>query len=329
LSNFLIGINLFTPMLRTTAQVDTTKTVDFSGKGAPLAVTLGKPEPQHSGGSQRQYDTALRTIAVLQTTLELEPLLRLFSREVNDTIAHSSVHYRNAARAIDLKVGRTARYRRTFRLIVERQELGRLTFTRGKPFTAKETALLEFLLSSLVYPLRNSLQYENAFQASLTDPLTGIYNRSMMETTLRREVSLARRHRTPLSMIILDLDKLKAVNDQHGHDTGDELIKQISECVSVSLRETDVFARFGGDEFAILLSNTGRQGAAVLADNIRKRIANISCRCEGTPVKITVSMGVACLTKHDTDKTLFSRADQALYRAKRAGRNRIRVLGPR
>jgi diguanylate cyclase (GGDEF)-like protein len=310
-------------------QTETAKTIDFSARSIERTATLAwlKPDPREQ--RQRPYDTALRTIALLQTTLELNPLLRLYSREVNATVPHSSIHYRNIGQGIDLRVGRGARYRRTFRVVVEKQDLGRLTFTRGKPFTPRETALLEFLLSSLAYPLRNALQYEDAFQASLTDPLTGIYNRSMLETALHREVSLARRHGIPLSLIILDIDKLKAVNDHHGHETGDRLIKAIAQSVAGSLRKTDIFSRFGGDEFVLLLSNTDRQGAAVLAETIRKRIGGITRFFNGESIKASVSMGVAALAARDNDKTFFARADRALYRAKTAGRNCIKVAGAR
>ena len=311
-------------------QTETAKTIDFSARSIERAATLAwlKPDPREQR-QRRPYDTALRTIALLQTTLELNPLLRLYSREVNTTVPHSSIHYRNIGQGVDLRVGRGARYRRTFRVVVEKQDLGRLTFTRGKPFTQRETALLEFLLSSLAYPLRNALQYEDAFQASLTDPLTGVYNRSMLETALHREVSLARRHGVPLSLIILDIDKLKAVNDHYGHETGDRLIKAIAESVAGSLRKTDIFSRFGGDEFVLLLSNTDRQGASVLAETIRKRIGGITRFFDGESIKASVSMGVAALAARDNDKTFFARADRALYRAKTAGRNCIKVAGAR
>ncbi len=299
-------------MLRTTNELGTAKTVDFSGT-------------RTNGSSQRGFDKALRTVAVLQTTLELEQLVKLFAREVGASVPHSSINYSNDEPEIGLTVGRAAKHACTFRLIVEKQNLGQVTFTRGKPFTEKESALLEFLLSSLAYPLRNALQYENAFQASLTDPLTGIYNRTAMEVALRREISLARRHRTPLSLIIMDIDGLKQVNDKYGHATGDQLIKAVVEALCGSLRDTDLVSRYGGDEFTILLNNTAPRGATVLAENIRKKIQSVACQFEDKTINVTVSMGVASLTGRDKHTGLFARADQALYDAKRQGRNCIKV----
>ncbi|MFQ5994874.1 MAG: GGDEF domain-containing protein [Acidiferrobacterales bacterium] len=314
-------------MLRTNGQGQTAKTLDFSAKRVGLVQQIGALKWEGADSSEARFHKALRTVAVLQTTLELEQLARLFSREVSATVSHSSVHYRNEEDDINLTVGRSAKHARTFRLIVEKQELGQLTFTRGKPFTQKETALLEFLLCSLAYPLRNALRYKNAFQASLTDPLTGVYNRTVMEAALPRETSLARRHKTSLSLVLLDIDDLKAVNDQYGHKIGDHLIRTVAESVAKSLRRSDIFARFGGDEFAMLLSNTGRRGATVLAENIRRQIEGAVCAVNGNRIRSTVSMGIAALTARDNDKTLFARADEALYQAKRAGRNCVKAAG--
>jgi diguanylate cyclase (GGDEF)-like protein len=314
-------------MLRTTNESETAKTVDFSRESSSRITSAAWLKTRPNGGSQRGFDKALRTVAVLQTTLELEQLTKLFSREVGASVPHSSINYHNDEPEIDLTVGRAAKCTCTFRLIVEKQSLGQITFTRGRPFSEKESALLEFLLSSLAYPLRNALQYENAFQASLSDPLTGICNRTAMAAALRREISLARRHRTPLSLIIMDIDGLKRVNDKHGHAAGDQLIKVVVGAVCSSLRETDLVSRYGGDEFTILLNNTARRGATVLAENIRKQIQSVACQFEDKTIKVTVSMGVASLTGSDKHTGLFARADEALYDAKRQGRNCIKVAG--
>lgn len=311
-------------MLRTTNESGIAKTVDFSGKTAGHITDAAWLKTQASG---RGLDKALRTVAILQTTLELEQLAKLFSREVGTSVPHSSINYSNDKPEIDLTVGRTAKHACTYRLIVERRSLGQVTFTRGKPFTEKEGATLEFLLSSLAYPLRNALQYEHAFHASVTDPLTGIYNRAAMEAALRREISLARRHHTPLSLIIMDIDGLKKVNDNYGHTAGDQLIRAVVDAVCGSLRETDLVSRYGGDEFTILLNNTARRGALVLAENVRKKIENVTCQFEDNTIKVTVSMGVASLTSRGKHAGLFVRADQALYEAKRRGRNCIKVAG--
>ncbi len=274
---------------------------------------------------RRRFDNVLRTMAVLQTTLDLEELLRLFAREVGTCVPHSGVRYCNSERDIDVTVGRKARYHRTYRLRIEHTDLGRLTFDRGKVFTPDEAAQLRFLLGSLLYPLRNALQYKRAFDASLTDPLTGVYNRAGMELALRREISLARRQKTPLSLIVFDLDGFKTVNDRYGHKAGDRLIKLIASHVSRCLRASDIFARYGGDEFTILLSNTGRKGAVVLAQHVRKKIEQTEAIIDGRPVHVTASLGVAAMSSRTKRNDLFPRADAVLYQAKRKGPNEIKI----
>ena len=312
-------------MVGTTHESRTAKTVDFSGISANRITGAAWLKTRRSGSNEQGLVKALTTIAVLQTTLDLEQLAKLFSREVAASVPHSSINYMSVDFEIDLTVGRTAKHNCTFRLIVEKQDLGQVTFTRGNAFGEKERAMLEFLLSSLAYPLRNALQYEKAFQASLTDPLTGIYNRTAMAAALRREISLARRYHTPLSLIIMDIDGLKLVNDKYGHASGDQLIKAVVDAVCSSLRETDLISRYGGDEFTILLNNTTKRGAAVLAENLRKTIQSMVCQLEGEIVKVTVSIGVASSTGRGKHTDLFTRADHALYDAKRQGRNCIKV----
>jgi len=314
-------------MLRTISEAGTAKTISLSGISAGRVTSAAWLKTRPGGSGQRGFVKALTTVAALQTTLELEQLTRLFSREVGASVPHSSINFRSVKSEIDLTVGRTAKQQCTFRLIVERQDLGEVTFTRGKAFTDKESAMLELLLSSLAYPLRNALRYKNAYQASLTDPLTGIYNRAAMESALRREISLARRNHTPLSLIILDIDGLKQVNDKFGHASGDQLIKAVADAVCSSLRETDLVSRYGGDEFTILLNNTAKRGAAVLAENVRKKIQGVVCQFEHAIVKATASIGVASLACRDKHTDLFARADRALYDAKRQGRNCIKVAG--
>lgn len=308
-------------MLRTISQQQNAITVDFSGQIANIASLTAN----NNRKSRRGFDKALQTVAVLQTTLEVEQLIRLFSREVGMSVSHSSVTYLNEPQDIDYTAGRIAKHACTYRIVIEKRELGQITYTRGKPFTQSECALLEYLLCSLVYPLRNALQYKDAFQASLTDPLTGVYNRTVMENALRRESGLSQRHNTPLSLIVLDIDEFKSVNDVYGHKMGDNLIKTVTQSVSHCLRETDLLSRYGGDEFTILLGNTNQAGAKVLANHISSKIEESECMLGGCSIKVTVSMGIASLTKKDKNKDLFARADAALYRAKREGRNRIRV----
>ncbi|NIR31237.1 MAG: GGDEF domain-containing protein [Gammaproteobacteria bacterium] len=270
---------------------------------------------------------ALKLAAVLQSVLELEPLLRLFSREVAQRVPHSGLVYHHEQRGLDVVLGRRARHACAYRLSVERRDVGHVMLLRGRSFTQVELAAFEELLGGLVYPLRNALRYRDALEAALTDPLTGVYNRSFLDGSLRREIGLARRHRTPLSLLILDVDGLKQINDRHGHRVGDALIRAVANAVADCRRKTDILARYGGDEFVLLLTNTGRRGAAVLARYIADKVDGLHLDLDGRTLRVSVSLGAATLTKDDTGADLIARADRALYAAKRE-RRRIDATSP-
>jgi diguanylate cyclase (GGDEF)-like protein len=190
-------------------------------------------------------------------------------------------------------------------------------------FLPKETHLLETLLCALVYPLRNAILYKRALETAFKDPVTGISNRAAMDTVIRREVELSRRHGNQLSLIMLDIDKFKAVNDTHGHLAGDALLKGLAMCLQECIRSSDIVFRYGGEEFAIVLSNTDLPGAQLLAERIRRAVELREFRLERLAIKITVSVGVAQLGPKDDMPILIERADRALYAAKAQGRNRV------
>jgi diguanylate cyclase (GGDEF)-like protein len=158
-----------------------------------------------------------------------------------------------------------------------------------------------------------------------TDALTGLYNRRIFMQRLEEEVERVRRHGKALSVLIFDLDFFKSINDTYGHDTGDIVLVAISRVTTEVKRMSDVAARLGGEEFALLLPETDQQGAVQLAQRLRTSIEkHIYLSTSGSPVKVTASIGVATATKaeQEVDK-LLSLADKQLYRAKHNGRNRV------
>jgi diguanylate cyclase (GGDEF)-like protein len=289
----------------------------------PLHVT---PEALLKQAEQRSPNRLVQMTAVLQTTLDVERLIGLFAREAAYAVPHDSVNYHNEPHGIGLTLGDPARHTCSYRLIVEGQSLGNIAFTRGRKFPAAETALLEYLLCVLVYPLRNALEFRNATENARKDPLTGVYNRSVMETLMRREVGLAQRHGAPLSLMFLDIDNFKNINDSIGHAVGDEIIKAFADCVQRCIRTTDILARYGGDEFVLLLNNTPAEGALLLAERIRKSVEETGLlQVHGHKLRITTSIGMAALAAGDSFETLCARADDNLYQAKQSGRNCVRA----
>jgi diguanylate cyclase (GGDEF)-like protein len=162
-----------------------------------------------------------------------------------------------------------------------------------------------------------------------TDGLTSLANRRHFDTLFRTEWQRFQRYGRPLSLLVIDVDKFKLINDRLGHDAGDLVLKAIAENCNAAKRETDVVARLGGDEFAMLLPETSEAAAEVVAERLRKQIQNYSRVLPGGETQISVSIGVAGATlAMSACEVMFKRADEALYEAKDAGRNRV-VRAPR
>ncbi|MFO7990204.1 MAG: diguanylate cyclase [Thermodesulfobacteriota bacterium] len=153
-----------------------------------------------------------------------------------------------------------------------------------------------------------------------TDALTGIFNRMKFNNSFTNEIQRAQRYNTPLSLIIFDIDHFKQVNDTYGHLAGDSVLKKLVRLVASNLREIDIFARWGGEEFVIQTPETSLDGAIKLAEKLRSKIENHDF---AEPEKITTSFGVTSLKKGDNTISFINRADEALYRAKKGGRNQV------
>ena len=166
--------------------------------------------------------------------------------------------------------------------------------------------------------------HEAIHQLVMRDGLTEIFNRRKYEEEAQREVARAARHRRPLSLIMCDIDRFKQVNDSHGHLCGDAILKQIAQLTLQFLRPEQIFARVGGEEFAILSPEVDLEGARALAEKLRAQLAAHEFVFAGSKVPITCSFGVCELTPEmTTPQELYAAADRALYVAKNAGRNRV------
>ncbi|PCI66025.1 MAG: hypothetical protein COB38_10540 [Gammaproteobacteria bacterium] len=156
-----------------------------------------------------------------------------------------------------------------------------------------------------------------------TDQLTNLPNRYAYNERLTQEYNRWRRYRNSLTLVIGDIDLFKAVNDNHGHAFGDLVLKKISTCLHAQIRESDFVARFGGEEFVILLPETSLIDATRAMNKMRQSISKISLENNGEKIEVTMSFGISEFTNDDTTKSVFERADSALYRAKEKGRNRV------
>lgn len=263
----------------------------------------------------------------LQTSLEPQRILGLFFREVQRLVPLDALIYRHSPSDLRLELGQRGHHTLTYNLSHESEYLGELVFRRNQRFTETEQADLESVLSTLLFPLRNALLYRAATQSALRDPLTGTGNRIAMDQTLIREIDMAKRHVQPLSLLMLDIDHFKRVNDSHGHGIGDEVLKGVAEAIKNQLRNVDMVFRFGGEEFLILLSNTSRDAAAMVGERLRHAAQAQDYFAAGTRIELTVSLGCATLLPGESVESLLRRADNALYVAKREGRNRLAMAG--
>lgn len=168
------------------------------------------------------------------------------------------------------------------------------------------------------------------YDSSMRDALTKTYNRRYFFDRLGTEIAFAARHRTQLSVLAVDVDHFKRVNDTHGHKGGDAALKQVVQRMLATLRAEDVLARLGGEEFGVLLRGIGHDDAVVCAERLRASVGDRPMDLGGTSGVVTVSLGVACAGECDgpvTPERLFEVADERLYRAKSAGRNRVHASG--
>ncbi|MEK6282439.1 MAG: sensor domain-containing diguanylate cyclase [Acidobacteriota bacterium] len=184
-----------------------------------------------------------------------------------------------------------------------------------------ELLLLHTVADQLAVAVNQAHLFAQMQEQALTDGLTGCYNRRSFELQLERDLHLATRMRQPLSLIMLDLDHFKHINDQAGHDAGDMALRMLADNLRAELRAVDTPARFGGDEFVIILPQANTEGATLVAERLRRRIEQTEVPEFG---RVTASFGVATFPTHASSRdTLVVAADRALYSSKNAGRNRV------
>ena len=265
-------------------------------------------------------DFRLRATSLLQTTLEVEKLIGMFFEELQSVINLTGVRYEYSAYNIKLAIGRQTRQTCQYQLSANGEFYGEITFCRSSRFGERELANIESLMDLLMYPLRNALQYRQAVQNALTDPLTGVNNRMAMDANLNRDIELSKRYNSKLSVLMIDIDNFKDINDTYGHLQGDDILKQVANIIMDLIRNSDVCYRYGGEEFLVLLNKTDLDQALFVAERIREKIENANF-LNKQKTGITVSIGAAKYEINMNKDAFIEMADKSLYSAKNNGRN--------
>ncbi|MDQ7073661.1 MAG: GGDEF domain-containing protein [Gammaproteobacteria bacterium] len=289
-------------------------------KNSPLLINTPLP-PARLVSTQKGLTSNLNQ--QLFKTLDIEAQLTIFSKTIQQKVPHSALRYQNSTLKLDLIFGKSAAHHQEFKLHIDGNDLGCIGISRKKTFFATEIEQIEASLDQLLFPLRNAVLYRQALQYAFYDALTGTHNRLGMDQMLPREIQLAQRHQTPISLLIVDLDRFKRVNDTLGHQAGDALLCELTTVFRRYLRKTDLIFRYGGDEFVIALNNTDQKGANIVATRIQQGIATTPFNFKGMEINISVSIGLTEIQPDDSLDSAFCRADEALYQAKRQGRNTV------
>jgi len=194
----------------------------------------------------------------------------------------------------------------------------------GKPFAEDEIDRIRTLATYAETALDNCERYQLAKERAFIDDVTEVYNARYLLQATENEIRRAERYKKPLSVVFLDLDRFKLVNDNHGHLVGSQVLRNLSQLLSQCVRDVDTLARYGGDEFTILLVDTDHESALAIAERIRRTVeSHVFEAGRGGSLRLTVSLGVGSHPEHGTDRDrLLDTADKAMYRAKSLGRNR-------
>ncbi|NPV42880.1 MAG: diguanylate cyclase [Firmicutes bacterium] len=197
-------------------------------------------------------------------------------------------------------------------------------------FTPKEIRYMELFAEQVSIAIANARLIESAKKQAITDELTNLYNYRYFINKLEKEVYEARRYKRPLTILMIDLDDFKLVNDTFGHPVGDQILKRVAAIICSNTRKSDIVARYGGEEFGIILPETDKQGGFIVADKIRNNISMIDLSCgelknkKNKKIFLTASIGIATFPEDaDNWERLIIEADNAMYRAKKQGKNLV------
>lgn len=275
-------------------------------------------------------DNLMQLSNLLQLSLETDKILHLFFNYIKHHFKLTNLLYQNnyidasillKDKVTIIKTGR--KHNMKFELFYQDQFLGDIEFTSKVKLSPNKIIELREYINLLILPIKNSMLYSQALKETRTDALTKTANKLALLEDLKYHFNLSNRYNSPLSVLFIDIDFFKTINDKYGHFVGDQVLTFLGATLKKIIRKSDTVYRFGGEEFVIILENTNQNGAINLAKKIKnyiKKNENLFL-VNNTKINLTLSIGIATKQLNDTEDSLIKRADEALYTAKNKGRN--------
>jgi len=274
-----------------------------------------------NGSAQAPTRRAIDKLDFLQklsVPVELEPLLAVYAREVSLRLQVTGLEFEYEGKTYQPQYSQGSCCILSSSLSLHNKDLGTMRYLSTKPLAQAQRQLIASLEQQLLQPLNNVLIFEHNRLLGLRDHLTGLGNRGYFEDTLSCMQATAKRELRPFSLLILDLDNFKHVNDDHGHTEGDLVLKRFSTILQKALRTNDHVFRFGGDEFVLLLAHNATLNPNLVAQRILNMVHHDDLLMKH---KVTTSIGFTNWKKDDHNSSMVERADKALYAAKELGKN--------
>jgi len=297
-----------------------------SGKSVaqlPAQVIALDPRSEGRSAGNSKYLRILQLSDLLSRHLEVGQVVEAFMSEIAEDIDYCGYRFDCSDIETAIEKGVTRGFNANYRLKIQNRMLGELTVFKRGNFSSRQLCVLEDLLCSLIYPIKNAMMYQIALKSAYRDPITGLNNRTSMEKYLPREIDLAKRHKQSMAILVMDLDGFKQINDSFGHDVGDQVLREVGQVVSQVVRNTDLVYRYGGDEFVGGLAQTDLHGAIDVSERIRCSIDDLDLGDLAEDASVQVSIGITLVRQSDSLRSAFKRADKALYQAKMNGKNQI------
>jgi diguanylate cyclase (GGDEF)-like protein len=265
------------------------------------------------GTSSSDIEKDVGLLEQLQTSLEIDKLLNIFAMEAAKYIDFSGLYFKVDNISASILGSKKAKSERRFELKINDEFFGVLTYTINSPISLTNFNILNRLHKHLAHPLKNAVMYRKVMSLAMQDSLTGLGNRRHFDEQLKRALHHANRQHRHLGLIIGDLDKFKAVNDNYGHAIGDKVLVEFSKALRSCIRDSDSLFRFGGDEFVILVEEACDKSLHIIENRLQLAIRENAFLAK---YNVGCSLGFTFMNRADTEDSFFKRADQSLYHKK-------------